>query len=145
MARTSFCVIRIGLSNHIGIGATIQYDAFAVISFDQSDDAILIDDAGEEHFRDHFDDSGTTYAANSDLRILLGKFRLVGPGFAADHAKTRFQCFRVDTHPFDRTRRGALAGRNLCTLEGRPGGAGGSQQAVAITQYDFSIGANVDQ
>ena len=50
----------------------------------------------------------------------------------------------VDPQPLNRTGRGTLTARNLRTFESRSGRRGGRQQRGAIAQYDFGIGADVD-
>ncbi len=82
---------------HIRIGATILDNAVAVFACNRSNHAILIDEASEKHFRDHFDNPGPTNSANSDTRTLVGEIRILGPGFASNDSKIWFQCLRINT------------------------------------------------
>ena len=51
---------------------------------------------------------------------------------------------RIDPHPLDRARRGALAAADLRALERRPGRRRGGEQALAVAEHDLGIGADVD-
>ena len=51
----------------------------------------------------------------------FGEARIVGPQLGADDAEARLERFPVDPDALDRARRGPLPGRDLGTLESRPG------------------------
>ena len=71
--------------------APVGDDAVAARGQLTVDDAVLIDDAGEVHLRDHFDDSRTADAGDAGGRRRLGKSRFVGPQIRADDLEARFE------------------------------------------------------
>ena len=109
------------------------------------DDAVLADDAGEEHFRDHFDDPGAADARDSGAPHRLLEPRLIGPQVRPDHLEARLEGRRVDAHALDRPGRGALAAADLRALEGRSRGAGAGEQPAAVAEHDLRVGADVHQ
>ena len=77
--------------------------------------------------------------------IDVGKARLVRPEIAADHFEARLQRFAIDAHALDGAGRGALAAGNLRALESRAGRRGAGDEAILIAEYEFGIGADIDQ
>ena len=68
---------------------------------------------------------------------------IVRPEVRADHLEARLQRLAVDPHPFDRAGRGALAAGNLRALERGAGRRRAGEQALAIAEQDFRVGADV--
>src|SRR5687767_8715693 len=89
--------------------------------------------------RDGLDDPRATDAR--DLRAR--KLGLVRPRVAPDHANARLERLGIDADALDRARSGALATRDLCTLECRPGRARGGEESVAVAENDLRVGPDV--
>src|SRR5258708_2516184 len=88
------------------------------------ENAILIDDAGEVHFRNDLDDAGSAHARDARGRRGLVESRVIGPQVGTYHFESRLQSLAVDAHAFDRSRRRALTTADLSASEvwtARPG------------------------
>ena len=148
IARTSFCVMlhrHVAAMQHIRERAVVGDDAIAARRDAPVDDAVLVDDAGEVHLRDDFDDAGAADARDAGLRRRVGESRVVRPEVAADHLVARLERHGIDAHALDRARRGALAAADLRAFERGPGRTRAGEQPVAIAEHDLGIGADVDQ
>ena len=115
----------IAFVQYIGIGASFQHYAITVLALNWANDAVLIDNASQEHFRDDFDNPGTADSADPDLNAFLREFRVIRPDLAADHAKSRFQGLWIDAYAFHRARCCTLARGNLRAFKRGAGRARG--------------------
>ena len=62
---------------------------------------------------------------------------------AADDPEPRLERDRVDPHPLDGARRGALPGADLGALERRAGGARRGEEPVPVAEHELRVGADV--
>src|SRR5882724_5236821 len=113
----------------ISEGAAILDDARRAHGQSAVEDAVLIDDAGEIHFRDDLDDAGSAHARDAGGRRRLVESRLVGPKVGAYHLESRLEGHAVDAHALDGSRRRALAATDLGAFERGAGGAGTGDEA----------------
>ena len=150
IARTSFCVMRIGARPSVPTRdrrrrCVRPRECGHCARRGAVDDAVLPDDAGEVHLRDHFDDARAADAGDAGRGGGLGEARLVRPQVAADDLEARLQRLRIDAHALDGARRRALAAADLRALEGRTGRARAGEQALVVAEHDLGIGADVDE
>jgi hypothetical protein len=71
--------------------------------------------------------------------------RIIGPEFATDHAKSRLEGLAIDPNAVDRTGCRTLPAGDLRTLEGWACRARSRHQSLAVAEYDFGVGADINQ
>src|SRR5882762_8280041 len=125
----------------ISESAAVLDDARRAYGQSAVEDAVLIDDAGEVHFRNDLDDAGSAHARDARGRRGLVESRVIGPQVGTYHLESRLQSLAVDAHAFDRSRRRALTTADLSAFEGGTGRAGTGNQAPAVPQHDFRVRA----
>src|SRR3546814_8332048 len=121
----------------VGESAPVGLHARAARRRGAVDGAVLGEDAGEVHLRQHLDDAGAADAGDAELPGLLREAFLVRPEIAADYFEARLQGLGVDAHALDGAGRGALAAGDLRTLEVRAGRRGAGPQAIAVAETDL--------
>ena len=107
------------------------------------DDAVLGDDARQEHLGDDLDDARAADAGDAGVGDAGREGRLVRPGVHADDPEARLERLAVDPDALDGTRSGALAAGDLGALEGRTGRARGGEQAAPVAEDDLGVRADV--
>ena len=99
------------------------------------------EDAREVELGDDLDDPGAAHARRPDV-LEAG---LVRPRVAADNLDARLERLGIDPDPLDGACRRALPAADLRSLEGRPRRARSGEQALAVTEHDLGIRADVDE
>ena len=129
----------------VGESAAVGDDAVVAFGQPSVDDAVLVDDAGQVHLGDDFDDPRTANTRDAGPCRRGGECRVVGPQVAADHLVAWLERRGIDPHALDRARRGTLSAADLRAFERRAGRARAREQALAVSEHDLRIGADVDE
>ena len=134
----------VALVEDVAEGPTVGDDPRRACRQAAVDDAVLGDDAGQEHLGDDLDDARAADAGDAGLGDAGREGRLVRPGVHADDPEARLERLAVDPDALDGARRGALAAGDLGALEGRTGRARGGEQAALVAEDDLGVRADVD-
>src|SRR5690606_25630722 len=130
---------RAAIVEEVGIGAAVLQDAGRLGCELAVDDAVLGNDAGQEHLGDDLDDRRAADAGDAQTLRILGKAFLIRPFFRADDAEAWLQRLRIDAHAFDRAGRRTLAGRDFRAFEGWAGRGGCRDDTLAVAENDLGV------
>ena len=103
------------------------------------------DDAGQVHFGKHFNDAGAANTRHTSSCRCLCKARIIRPQVTADDLETGLQGLRIDTHALNSSGSSTLPATDLGAFKSGPCRAGTREQALVVSQHDFSVGTHIHQ
>ena len=134
------------VAQQIGEGAAVRQDARRFRGERAVDDAVLGDDAGQIHLGDHLDDARAADAGDAERLRPPRRSRARRTTCSTPMTLKRGSSVSgIDAHALDGAGGGALAAGDLGAFEGRPGGRGGGEHAVAVSEHDLGVGADIDE